>query len=82
MEAGCEMIMTSFNTVDGIPSTGNRWLMQDVLRKEWGFEGVVITDYAAIAELIAHGVAKDKKEAAYLAMEAGVDIDMCTGCYA
>lgn len=82
VEAGCEMIMTSFNTVDGIPSTGNRWLMQDVLRKEWGFEGVVITDYAAIAELIAHGVAKDKKEAAYLAMEAGVDIDMCTGCYA
>lgn len=82
VEAGCEMIMTSFNIVDGIPSTGNRWLMQDVLRKEWGFEGVVITDYAAIAELITHGVARDKKEAAQLAMEAGVDIDMCTGCYA
>ncbi|HJA94419.1 MAG TPA: beta-glucosidase BglX [Candidatus Eisenbergiella merdipullorum] len=82
VEAGCEMVMTSFNTVDGIPSTGNRWLMQDVLRNEWGFDGVVITDYAAIAELIAHGVAKDQKEAARLAMEAGVDIDMCTGCYA
>lgn len=82
VEAGCEMIMTSFNTVDGIPSTGNKWLMDDVLRKEWGFEGVVITDYAAIAELIAHGVAQDAKEAARLAMEAGVDIDMCTGCYA
>ncbi len=82
VKAGCEMIMTSFNTVDGIPSTGNKWLMDDVLRREWGFGGVVITDYAAIAELIAHGVAKDQKEAARMAMEAGVDIDMCTGCYA
>ncbi len=82
VDAGCEMIMTSFNTVDGIPSTGNKWLMDDVLRKEWGFEGVVITDYAAIAELMAHGVAEDGKEAARLAMEAGVDIDMCTDCYA
>lgn len=82
VDAGCEMIMTSFNTVDGIPSTGNRWLMQQVLREEWGFDGVVITDYAAIAELITHGVAEDKKEAARLAMEAGVDIDMCTDCYA
>lgn len=82
VDAGCAMIMTSFNIVDGIPSTANAWLMRDVLRKEWGFEGVVITDYAAIAELIAHGAAADKKEAARLAMEAGVDIDMCTDCYA
>ena len=82
VDAGCEMIMTSFNTVDGIPSTGNKWLMDDVLRKEWGFDGVVITDYAAIAELVIHGAAEDQKEAARLAMEAGVDIDMCTGCYA
>ena len=56
--------------------------MDDVLRKEWGFDGVVITDYAAIAELVIHGAAEDQKEAARLAMEAGVDIDMCTGCYA
>ena len=82
VDAGCEMIMTSFNTVDGIPSTGNKWLMDDVLRKEWGFDGVVITDYAAIAELVIHGAAEDLKDAARLAMEAGVDIDMCTGCYA
>ena len=82
VEAGCEMVMTSFNTVDGVPSTGNKWLMKDVLRGEWGFQGVVITDYAAIAELIAHGVAADKKEAARMAMEACVDIDMCTDCYA
>lgn len=53
VEAGCEMVMTSFNTVDGIPATGNRWLMRQVLREEWGFDGVLITDYAAIAELMA-----------------------------
>ena len=82
VDAGCEMVMTSFNTVDEIPATGNKWLMDEVLRKEWGFDGVVITDYAAIAELIAHGVAEDEKEASYLAMEAGVDIDMKTSCYA
>ena len=82
VEAGCEMVMTSFNTVDGIPATGNCWLMRQVLREEWGFDGVLITDYAAIAELMAHGVAADKKEAARMAMEAGVDIDMCTDCYA
>lgn len=82
VEAGCEMIMTSFNTVDGIPSTGNGWLLNNVLREEWGFDGVIITDYAAIAELVNHGVAENEKEAARMAMEAGVDIDMCTGCYA
>jgi len=82
VDAGCEMVMTSFNTVDEIPATANKWLMDDVLRKEWGFEGVIITDYSAILELIAHGVAEDEKEAAYLAMEAGVDIDMKTACYA
>ncbi len=81
VDAGCEMVMTSFNTVDGIPATANQWLMDDVLRKEWGFDGVIITDYAAIAELIAHGVAADEKEASLLAMNAGVDIDMKTACY-
>ncbi len=81
VDAGCEMVMTSFNTVDGIPATANQWLMEDVLRKEWGFDGVLITDYAAIAELIAHGVAADEKEASLLAMNAGVDIDMKTACY-
>ena len=82
VDAGCEMVMTAFNTVDGIPATANRWLMHDVLRQEWGFDGVVITDYAAIDELIAHGVAEDQREAAKLAMEATVDIDMKTACYA
>lgn len=82
VDAGCEMVMTSFNTVDEIPATGNRWLMDQVLRKEWGFDGVIITDYAAIQEMTAHGVAADDREAARLAIEAGVDIDMKTPCYA
>lgn len=82
LDAGAKMVMTSFNTVDGIPATGNKWLMDDLLRKEWGFDGVIITDYAAIQELIAHGVARDDREASKLAIEATVDIDMKTPCYA
>lgn len=82
VDAGCKLAMTSFNTVDGIPATANRWLLHDLLRKEWGFDGVIITDYAAIQELIAHGVAADSRQASQLAMEASVDIDMKTGCYA
>ncbi len=82
VDAGCEMVMTSFNIVDGVPATGNRWLMHDVLRDEWGFDGVVITDYAAIQEMVNHGVAADNREAAALAMNATVDIDMKTPCYA
>lgn len=82
VNAGCELVMTSFNTVDEIPATANKWLMDDILRKEWGFDGVIITDYAAIEELIAHGIAENEREAAKLAMEATVDIDMKTSCYA
>ncbi len=82
VDAGAKMVMTSFNTIDGVPATANRWLMHDVLREEWGFEGPVITDYAAILELINHGVAKDRDEASELAMKATVDIDMKTDCYA
>lgn len=82
VEAGCEMVMTSFNTVEGVPATANSWLMDEVLRRQWGFDGVLITDYAAIQELIAHGVAEDDYEAAKLAMDATVDIDMKTPCYA
>lgn len=81
VESGCKLVMTAFNTVDGIPASGNKWLLQDVLRNEWGFNGVVISDYAAIQELITHGVAEDGKEAAKVALEAGVDIDMKTSVY-
>lgn len=82
VEAGAEMFMTSFNTLGRIPSTANRELLQDILRKEWGFDGVLISDWAAIQELVAHGIAADKEEAAYLALRAGVDIDMVTNVYA
>lgn len=82
VEAGCGLVMSSFNTVEGVPSTANRWLMRDVLRDEWGFDGVTIADYAAVAELVAHGIAANDAEAAELALTAGIDIDMKTSCYA
>lgn len=81
IEAGAEMVMTSFQTLNGIPSTGNEELMRGILREEMGFEGVLISDWAAIDELRWHGYALDRQEAAYLAMKAGVDIDMMTGIY-
>ena len=82
IEQGAEMIMTSFNTINGVPATVNQWLLKDVLRKELGFQGIVISDYSAIEETIYHGVARDKKEAAYKAIMAGVDIDMMSNVYA
>ena len=81
LNAGAEMVMTSFNTIDGIPATGNKWLMKNILRDEWGFEGVVITDWGSLGELIPHGVAKDEKEAALKGIEATVDIEMMTFNY-
>ena len=81
IDKGAEMIMTSFNTINGIPASANQWLLRELLRKELGFKGVVISDYSAIEETIAHGVSKDKKEAAYKAIMAGVDIDMMSNVY-
>lgn len=81
IKAGVAMVMTSFNTLNRIPSSANKWLMRDVLRKEMGFEGVLISDWASIEEIEKHGLAADKKEAAKLALRAGVDIDMMTTCY-
>ncbi|HGF0771040.1 TPA: beta-glucosidase BglX [Kluyvera georgiana] len=82
IEAGCEMVMTSFNTVDGIPVTANPWLLKTLLRERWHFQGITIADYAAVKELIPHGVAADEQEACALAFNAGLDIDMKTACYA
>lgn len=81
LDEGCEMVMTAFNTVDGIPATGNKRLMRDVLRNEWGFDGVIISDWGAVKELIPNGVAEDEAEAALKAIHAGVDIEMMTVCY-
>lgn len=81
IDEGSRLVMTAFNTVDGIPATGNSWLMYEVLRKEMGFDGVLISDWGAIGELIAHGVAENLKEAGTLAFEAGVDMEMMSAAY-
>lgn len=75
VEAGAGSAMTSFNVVDGIPATGNRWLLTDLLRNEWGFDGFVVTDYTAINEMIMHGMG-NLQEVSALAIKAGTDMDM------
>lgn len=81
IDAGAALVMTSFNTVNGIPATGNKKLMRDILREQMKFDGVLISDWAAIKETIYHGYCADREEAAVRAVEAGVDIDMMTGIY-
>lgn len=81
IDAGATLVMTSFNTVNGIPATGNKKLMRDILREQMKFDGVLISDWAAIEETIYHGYCADREEAAVRAVEAGVDIDMMTGIY-
>lgn len=81
IQAGAGMVMTSFNTVNRIPASVNSWLLRNILRNEMGFKGVVISDYSAIGETVAHGYAQDEKDAAQKALEAGVDIDMMSPAY-
>ncbi|MBQ9927397.1 MAG: beta-glucosidase BglX [Lachnospiraceae bacterium] len=81
IKAGALLVMTSFNTINHVPSTANKWLMRQVLRREMGFNGVLISDWAAIDEIRKHGMCEDRKGAAKLAIEAGTDIDMMTTCY-
>ena len=75
VDAGVGSVMASFNEVDGIPATGNKWLMTDVLRDQWSFKGFVVTDYTGINEMMAHGMG-DLQQASALAMNAGIDMDM------
>ncbi|MBQ1484927.1 MAG: glycoside hydrolase family 3 C-terminal domain-containing protein, partial [Muribaculaceae bacterium] len=75
VEAGAGSYMTSFNVIDYIPATGNRWLMTEVLRDRWGFDGFVVTDYTAISEMINHGMG-NLQEVSALALKAGTDMDM------
>ncbi|WP_394357715.1 beta-glucosidase BglX [Polaribacter sejongensis] len=75
VDAGVGSVMASFNEIDGIPATGNKWLLTDVLRDDWGFNGFVVTDYTGIYEMIAHGVG-DKYQVSEQALKAGVDMDM------
>ncbi len=76
LDAGVATFMTSFNELDGIPATGNAYLLNEILKKEWKFKGFVVTDYTSINEMMAHGVVADLKGAAELAALAGVDMDM------
>ncbi|QIL38532.1 beta-glucosidase BglX [Pedobacter sp. HDW13] len=75
VDAGAASIMASFNEVDGIPATGSKWLMTEVLRNQWGFKGFVVTDYTGIPEMIAHGMG-DLQTVSALALNAGIDMDM------
>ena len=75
IDAGAGSVMTSFNVVDGVPATGNKWLLTDVLRNMWGFNGFVVTDFTAISEMIAHGMGNLQQVSA-LALNAGTDMDM------
>ena len=81
VEAGAEMVMTSFNILNGVPSSGNRWLVKDVLREEWGFEGIVISDYNAFREMQTHGYCETEKDCAEKAIGATSDIEMMSACY-
>ncbi len=76
VEEGVGTIMTSFNEINGVPATGNRMILTDILKIEWGFDGFVVTDYTSINEMVPHGVVMDEKEAGKLAVNAGVDMDM------
>ena len=78
VKAGVGSVMSSFNLVDYVPATANHWLLTDVLRNDWKFDGFVVTDYGSIAEIIQHGTAANLKEASAQALNAGTDMDMCS----
>lgn len=80
INAGAGSVMASFNEVDGIPATGNRWLMQEVLRNQWKFNGLLVSDYTGISEMVNHGVG-DSAAVAAMALRAGVDMDMVSELY-
>ncbi len=82
IDAGAGGVMVALNSINGIPATANLWLMQDLLRKEWGFKGLAVSDHGAIFELIKHGVARDGREAAKLAIKAGIAMSMNDTLYA
>lgn len=81
VDAGVKTFMASFNEISGVPSTASKFLMRDVLKGEWKFDGMVVSDYTGINEMIAHGFAKDEQDAAQLAMNAGLDMDMVGATY-
>ena len=78
VRAGAQTLMTSFNDNDGVPSTGNAFVLRDVLRDEWGFDGLVVTDWNSMGEMVSHGFGTDRKDVVAKALAAGVDMDMMT----
>ena len=81
IDAGVETVMSAFHDLNGLPASGSRWLLTDVLRDQMGFKGFVVSDWAAVEQLVVQGVVKDKKEAGELAINAGLDMDMTDGVY-
>jgi beta-glucosidase len=81
VDAGVKTFMVAFNEIAGVPSTGSKFLIRDVLKGEWKFDGLVVSDYTGINELVAHGFATDNKNAGELALQAGVDMDMVSAAY-
>jgi beta-glucosidase len=81
LDAGVRTFMTSFNELDGVPATGNKYLLTDILRDEWGFDGFVVTDYTSINEMVLHGFSRDEQHAGEQAARAGVDMDMQGAVY-
>ncbi|WP_370091382.1 glycoside hydrolase family 3 N-terminal domain-containing protein, partial [Winogradskyella sp.] len=81
VDAGVETFMSAFNELNGVPTSGNKFTLRDILRDEWNFEGFVVSDYTSINELIPHGFAKDSIDAARIGMNAGVDMDMMGHLY-
>ncbi|MEO8491393.1 MULTISPECIES: beta-glucosidase BglX [unclassified Pseudomonas] len=81
IKAGSGSVMVALNSINGVPATANTWLMNDLLRRDWGFKGLAVSDHGAIFELIKHGVAKDGREAAKLAIKAGIDMSMNDSLY-
>jgi beta-glucosidase len=75
VEAGVGCVMTAFNDVEGVPATGNKWLLTDILREKWGFDGFVVSDYTSVNEMVAHGIGNLQHVSA-LALKAGLDMDM------
>src|SRR5262249_41839648 len=81
LSAGAATLMTAFNTVNGIPATGNEFLLRGILRGEWGYDGMVVSDYTAIQEMVFHGYAAGPGEAAREALRAGIEMEMVSTAY-
>jgi len=82
IEAGCLSLMPSFSDLNGLPPSGNPWLMRDILRKAWGFQGFVVSDWESISQLQTHGICEDRRGAASQAVDAGINLDMASHVYA